>query len=111
MKAVVIFYPFRHIYWYNRGESAMYKFFTLVLSLLSPRCCHSRTSRPITLGGKTYAACLSCGKELPYDWAGMGMGEKINPPRLTAPRQTILDKSEQYALNRTAAAAGAGVKQ
>jgi len=56
----------------------------------------------MTVRGKTHVACLDCGKELPYDWAGLGMGEKINPPRLTAPRQMILDEPGQYALNRTA---------
>jgi len=76
-----------------------------ILSFLSP-CLHTRYSWPITVGGKTHVACLECGKELSYDWAGLGV-EKINPPRLTAPRQTILDEPGQYVLNRTAAA---GVK-
>ncbi|HWB86973.1 MAG TPA: hypothetical protein VG675_22715 [Bryobacteraceae bacterium] len=55
--------------------------------LESIRCAHRRTTFPITLaaagkestGGsaakKTYIVCLNCGKEIPYNWAGLGTEE------------------------------------
>lgn len=30
---------------------------------------NSRTRRPV---GPTYVACLNCGREIPYDWDGLG---------------------------------------
>jgi hypothetical protein len=83
---------------------------TLIKSLLSilGRCTHRRHSWPQTIkigdDKKTTVACLDCGKRVPYDWAGLGKEGKINPPRLTAPRRTILDKPGKYDLSSTAAA-------
>jgi hypothetical protein len=55
-------------------------------------CWHKRLSFPMTLRAGvhrnregsptgTYVVCLSCGKELPYDWAEMRLVEPPSEPR------------------------------
>jgi hypothetical protein len=44
-------------------------------------CSHQRTTFPLTAGRKnaasrTYVVCLDCGKEFPYNWADMRIGER-----------------------------------
>ena len=39
-------------------------------------CFHKRTTFPITIKKRTYVACLTCGKELPYSWRTMRLGEE-----------------------------------
>lgn len=68
-----------------------------LLSLLS-FCTHDRYSWPQTAKGKTSVSCLDCGKNLPYDWNGLGTEEQINPPRKTAPKVFVIEASGQYAL-------------
>ncbi len=41
-------------------------------------CFHQRTTFPITIKKRTYVACLTCGKELPYDWQKMRFGIEKN---------------------------------
>jgi hypothetical protein len=45
-------------------------------------CGHQKTTFPLTpgRGGKTYVACLDCGKELDYDWKNMRVGEPVRVP-------------------------------
>jgi len=50
-------------------------------------CKHERYSWPQTVKGKTSVSCLDCGQSLPYDWAGLGKEEVINPPKLTQPKE------------------------
>jgi len=72
-------------------------------SLLSfvGRCTHDRYSWPQTIKtgkdkGKTTVSCLDCGKTLPYDWAGLGAEEEIKPPKMTAPRIIMIEKTGTY---------------
>jgi hypothetical protein len=59
-------------------------------------CTHRRTTFPLTPGrrsgysaetvetrGKTYVACLDCGKEFDYDWRTMRIGSPLRPPVAT----------------------------
>jgi hypothetical protein len=39
-------------------------------------CRHRRTTFPLTVGGRTYVCCLSCGREFEYDWQGMWRARK-----------------------------------
>jgi hypothetical protein len=48
-------------------------------------CSHEHTTFPITPNrrGRTYVACLDCGKEFDYDWKSMRMGEVASKPLAT----------------------------
>ena len=51
-------------------------------------CRHNNHTFPQTVDGETHVSCLDCGKQLTYDFAGLG-GEALNPPHLTAPKFVV----------------------
>lgn len=55
-------------------------FVSLLNSLFG--CSHDKTTFPITPNrrGRTYVACLGCGKEFDYDWKTMQMGAQVSKP-------------------------------
>ena len=55
-------------------------------------CSHQRTTFPLTAGrmnaaSRTYVVCLDCGKEFPYNWADMRIGERVPARVRTAEAQ------------------------
>jgi hypothetical protein len=62
-----------------------------MLSKLLGICFHKRYTWPQSLKGRTYVCCLECGRELPYDWQGLG-SLPIQPPVITQPRRIVIDE-------------------
>jgi hypothetical protein len=62
-------------------------------------CAHARYSWPRASATGNYVACLDCGKELPYDWAGLG-GTPVQglTTRVTAPPRLILTEPGLYTI-------------
>lgn len=60
-------------------------------------CAHARYSWPRASETGTYVACLDCGKEMPYDWAGLG-GKPVQglTTHVTAPTRLILATAGRY---------------
>ena len=62
-----------------------------MLSKLLGYCFHNRYTWPQTIRGRTYVACLECGRELPYNFDALGK-LPIRPPVITQPRRIVIDE-------------------
>jgi hypothetical protein len=72
--------------------------FNSLLSVIF-RCSHRNTTFPITPARNsasagvtrhgTYVVCLSCGKELDYNWSEMRVGDAIVAPVMARPAESF----------------------